>query len=745
MRYRFALPAGASLIFLFGPSAFSAEAVLPEITVAEPRAAAADQQFLQTIENVTAEQMNHTVNVVDTEDAIKYLPSLFVRKRNFGDTQPVLATRTWGVNASARSLVYADGVLLSALIANNNSIGAPRWGLVAPEEIERIDVLYGPFAAAYAGNSMGVVMEIATRMPRQFEASVSQTEAWQDFDQYGTRDTYRTSQTAATLGNRVGDLSWWFSFNHQDSESQPLSYVTAATQPATTTGGYAERNKLGAAANVYGASGLLHTVMDNAKVKFAYDLSPTLQVSYLYGYWSNDGHASAETYLRDGAGTSTYGGLASFGSGQYTIDQQHDMHALSLKSNSGGAWDWEAVATRYAMGHDIQRTPNTVGAGLALPVAGRISLMEGTGWNTQDFKGIYRSEARWHELSFGYHRDEYELENVTWNTLNWASGRDFTARVSEGDGKTETQALWVQDMWQLNHGAKATLGGRWERWRAFDGYNFSATGSTSVMQPELKASRFSPKASLAWEATPDWLVTTSLAKAYRFPTTAELYQLVTSGSQVFVPNPNLKPENVLAAEVAFERALTKGRLRISFFGEEVRDALIGQTTIFNGANTTITTNVDKVRTTGVELVAQRDDTFMRGLDISGSLTYADAEIVSNPGWQSTTGTTSTGKHTPYVPDWRATLVGTYRANENLSATVAARYSGKVWSTMDNTDVHGTTYQGFEGYFVVDAKLNYRIDSHWNVAAGIDNLNNDKYFLFHPFPQRTLVLNVKYRH
>ena len=45
---------------------------------------------------------------IDTEDAVKYMPSLFVRKRNDGDNQPVLATRTWGLNSSARTLVYAD-------------------------------------------------------------------------------------------------------------------------------------------------------------------------------------------------------------------------------------------------------------------------------------------------------------------------------------------------------------------------------------------------------------------------------------------------------------------------------------------------------------------------------------------------------------------------------------------------------------------------------------------------------------
>jgi outer membrane receptor for ferric coprogen and ferric-rhodotorulic acid len=44
----------------------------------------------------------------------------------------------------------------------------------------------------------------------------------------------------------------------------------------------------------------------------------------------------------------------------------------------------------------------------------------------------------------------------------------------------------------------------------------------------------------------------------------------------------------------------------------------------------------------------------------------------------------------------------------------------------------------DGYFVVDARVNYLLDSHWNAALGIDNLNDRKYFLFHPFPQRSVV-------
>src|SRR5678815_4068102 len=99
---------------------------------------------LPAIASITAKKVEETVNLIDTEDAVKYLPSVFLRKRNNGDTQATMGTRVWGVSSSARSLIFADGVPLTALLANNNTIGGPRWGLVSPPEIRRIDMMMGP-------------------------------------------------------------------------------------------------------------------------------------------------------------------------------------------------------------------------------------------------------------------------------------------------------------------------------------------------------------------------------------------------------------------------------------------------------------------------------------------------------------------------------------------------------------------------------------------------------------------------
>ncbi len=714
-----------------------------------------------TTESTTAQKIMETINVVDTEDAVKYMPSLFVRKRNYGDTQPVMATRTWGVGSSARSLVYADGVLLTALVANNNSIGAPRWGMVAPEEIERIDVMYGPFSAAYSGNSMGAVMEITTRMPKKFEATISQTLAQQSYNQYGTNKSLPTSQTSALLGDRQGDLSYWVSLNHQDSYSQPLSFITAtavntmtpSAQPAGTVGGYlTEKNKLGQFAGVYGAGGMLHTVMDNFKVKAAYDFSPTVTANYTFGLWSNDAVSSVESYLKTAAGLSTYGGQAGFATSTYQLYQQHSMHSITGKSNTQGVFDWEAVASLYRVDKDQQKSSNGVGVLTALLPAGKLAVLDGTGWNSLDLKGIWRPDGKpgEHEVSFGAHKNAEQLTQITYNDALWTAGIPTTV-FTAAKGKTKTDAYWLQDVWKFAAGFKATLGGRYEQWQASDGYNFS--GVTAKQQLARNEANFSPKASLAWNASEDWLVTGSLGKATRYPTVQELYQLVAVGPTTTNPNPNLRPEQVMSEELAFERGLDDGKLRISLFQEDVKDALISQTNAVVGVATPVTfvTNVDKVRNRGVELAYQQNHVWTNPLELQGSMTFVDSQILADTGWRSS-GTVANGlpivtsvagKHAPNVPNVRATLVATWHSNEQLSSTLGIRYSGKQYSTLDNIDAVSNVYGSFDSFLVTDIRAQYKFDKGLVGAVGIDNLLNYKYTLFHSFPQRTLIATLKY--
>ena len=190
-------------------------------------------QIPTTIEGVTREQIEHSINATDSEDALKYLPSLLVRKRYIGDyNHAVLSTRASGTGNPARSMVFADGILLSNYLGNGPT-NAPRWMLVTPEEIERVDVLYGPFSAAYAGNSVGAVVDYVTRMPTKFEAHGQVSYQHQPFDLYNTSGTYGGKQVSTSVGNKNGDWSWFLNFNKTDSEGQPLTFPTRLVSAGT--------------------------------------------------------------------------------------------------------------------------------------------------------------------------------------------------------------------------------------------------------------------------------------------------------------------------------------------------------------------------------------------------------------------------------------------------------------------------------------------------------------------------------
>jgi len=718
--------------------------------------------------SITAKQIDETINLKDPEDAIKYFPSLFVRKRNDGDNQAVLATRSWGLNSSARTLIYDDDLLVSALIGNNNSGASPHWNLVSPESIARIDFLNGPYSAAYPGNSIGGVLLITSKMPDHLVEILKETTSVQPWNQYGTKDTYVSSQTTAALGDRNGALSWLVSANFQDGYQQPLTYTTNGSIPAGTSGTFPALNKQGVVADVVGTGALIHTQQTAANVRLAYDVTPLVQATYALGVWNNIQTSNPQTYLTSTAtGAPTFGGVSSFASNKYSWDQTHLSNAVSLKSDTRGTYDFDLSASSYNYLQDIMYNPFTVAAaGVGFSEIGKVTRNDGTNWQNADAKGIWRPFGYDgpQEISFGIHGDRYFFDNPTYQSSIWnATTSTGTGQLySEGEGETRTGALWAQDAWKIQPNLKLTLGGRLETWQAQDGFNLNTTTSaagaitstSTVNQPGESSTNFSPKASLSYDPNKDWNVTANFGEAYRYPTVTELYQNISVNGVATFANPNLTPEQDLNGELNIERHWNDGRIRLTLFEERTNNAIISQTNLatnpVTGAQVPTTTigNVAAIRMQGVELSAEKNNVLITGLQLFGSVTYVDSRILSDPTWAGTnplTGLPDTvvGNRVPYVPDWRAKFGVTYRPNESWAYTIAARYSGKQYSTLDNTDIVSHVYGAFDDYFVVDMKVHYNATRNFAFDFGIDNLFNEQYFLFHPFPGRTYVFAGKY--
>jgi iron complex outermembrane recepter protein len=733
------------------------------VTITSGRPTSLPAQIPTTIEGLTGAQIEQTVNATDAEDALKYLPSLNVRKRYIGDyNHAVLASRATGTDRSARSLVYADGIPLANLLGNGANY-TPRWGLVTPEEIERVDVLYGPYSAVYSGNSVGAVVDFQTRMPTQFEAHAKVGVATSDFAQYGTQGNFSGNQASASLGSRSGDWSWFVNMNRLDSDGQPLVFPaklvsagTVSTAGTPVTGAILDKNPQNADWLVLGSTTQYHTVQEHVKGKLAYDFSPTVRVSYTLGWWSNTATSMGQSYLRDatvnGAGNPVYSGNVDINGRQYTLANtdistnrarlEHVIHGLSLKSNTQGVLDYEVAASLYSYAKDESRAPT-----VALPAAlnggaGRITDMAGTGWNTLALKGTWRPDVattRAHVVDFGYQREAYQLRTTVSDTADWINAAP-AARFSAFNGNTSLQSLYAQDSWKFARDWRTTLGGRFEQWRAYGGELGSATSLLGLA--ERKETHFSPKAAIAHQLTPVWALKAATGRAVRMPTVAELYQGSVTANAIVNNDPNLKPERAWSTEFSAERDLGNGLLRTTVFHEDTRDALYSQTNFSVLPTVTNIQNIDRIRTVGLELAYSASDVGttwgVKGLDLSSSLTYADAKITANA-----KNPASVGKRAPRVPDWRASFVATYKPTETWSTSVGLRYSGTQYSQLDNSDTNGMTYQGVSSYLVADVRARYRVAKQWTASVGIDNLNNATYWAFHPYTQRTFVAELKF--
>lgn len=718
-----------------------------------------------TMEGIKAEQIETNINATDSEDALKYFPSLLVRKRYIGDyNHAVLSSRASGTGNSVRSAVYADGILLSNYLGNGATY-APRWGLVTPEEIERADVMYGPFSAAYPGNSVGAVVDFVTRMPKTFEAHAQTGFYVQPFELYATHETYKSYQTSVSVGDRSGNWSWWFDVNRTDSHGQPLTFPTrylSTSNPApnavVVNGAVNGLDRTNTPWLLLGTATEYHTIQDHAKLKLAYDFSPTLRASYLLGYWQNSSEGRPQSYLTNAStGSAVYSGPVSINGKGYVLsasdfnmsneDLTHVMHGLSLKSNTRGTWDWEAAASLYTYSKDQQRAATTALPNALTGGAGTIQDQNGTGWNTLALKGIWRPQGirGEHIVDFGVQQEDYKLRILKSAIAgNWISD-SAGALVNDVGGRAQVRSVFAQDRWAWNPNWQAVLGLRLENWSTYDGFTrFSATSAANTNYASRKETYVSPKAALSYQLSDDTVLKASTGRAVRMPTVSELYGATSTTNSQYVNDPNLKPERSWTTELSAEKDFGKAVLRLTLFSENVHDSLYSQTTFDPVANQNISRvqNIARMETYGAELAYTGTDVIKNGLDLGGSVTYADSRIKDNLGFVSIPGDTI-GKYQPRVPVWRATGLLTYRFDEKLSATFGVRYSGKQYSTLNNVDVNGYAYQGSSQYFTTDVRVHYRLAKQWSAAFGIDNLNNYQYWNFHPYPQRTYGAELKF--
>ncbi len=734
------------------------------------RAAQTNPSSLLTQEDMVA------INATTTEDLVKYEPSLVIRKRYIGDANGTLGMRGSNMFATPRAMVFADGVPLHYLLQTRWN-GAPRWTLVSASEIAQVEVLYGPFSAEYSGNAMGGVVLIETAIPQKRQVHIDLDYFAQDFSAYGYQGTLAGNKSFFSYGDKLGDLSLYFSYNRLANDSQPMTFYfdqdkdhskpkvqQQFANPSQVTGFITDQDVYGKPAYYFGDTGVEQALTNNYKLKLGYDWSNWSSLLNLAYEDRNTLRDSANTYLRDSEGNPVWSGnltqdglwlsVPAARLGVSDLNRRSLSTGLRLKGDLGDNTRLEANISDFRILEDNTRASSAALQDPSFNGSGQTSNFHDTGWQTLDAKLVMDDVGQESmgidglQLVTGLRHEAYELNLDQYNSSNWAAG-DNNGYTSRSGGKTQINAAFVQANWALSERWDLALGGRYERWQSEGGY-FTSKSAPDALVPVADNSRnqFSPKFALGFAPADSWQLRYSLARAYRFPIVEELFSQSASYTAAVEARPDLKPENGLHHNLMLEKQFDGGYGRINLFSETVRDAIESQTTILPSgspvASVTTFSAVGRVDTNGVELILNRYGWLRPELDVRFNLTYTKSIIADNSTAEGANPASSIeGNDYPRIPRWRSNLMLTYHLSDCWDLSGNWQYADKSFGRLDNTDTAEQVMGAQDGYSRLGLKTTYQLSSELKLGLGVDNLTNEMSYVAHPWPGRTWFANLSY--
>ncbi|TDW60162.1 hemoglobin/transferrin/lactoferrin receptor protein [Oceanimonas baumannii] len=211
-----------------------------------------------------------------------------------------------------------------------------------------------------------------------------------------------------------------------------------------------------------------------------------------------------------------------------------------------------------------------------------------TDYRTLGLSLVNRSQLDWGKLTYGL--DGYQDKSQ--------GSREGANRPTPADGRSDIIGSFVQ--------VEVPLGDAWLLLPALR-YDHFSTEAKNLAGSKRSESELSTSLALSWQAT-DWLeVIARYDEAFRAPTSEELYTSGTHfslgpiGNNVFVPNPDLRPEKAASKELivraGFDDVLADNdslRLSASMFRNDVDD-FIEQKVIMDFRNGVFETRYDNVQ------------------------------------------------------------------------------------------------------------------------------------------------------
>ncbi|MDD5405580.1 MAG: TonB-dependent receptor [Sulfurovaceae bacterium] len=661
-------------------------------------------------------------SVLRADEAIKEVAGVYVRAD--GDHTP----NSWSNSVTLRGIpmYYRTAVLIDGISLNNAFSSGVNWSNIPVDDIEKIEVVKGPFSSLYGGNAMSGVINIITKEPIKREVIIKTGYGSNDFKNL---DILYKDKITDKLG---------ISLNFNDKSSDGYINELVVKTPTAGTGGIpvfgAQKtiDPTGKTVYVVGDKGKKPWHENNEGIKLFYDFNDYTKAVFGYSH-HNDAtdFDSFNTYLTNTSGDPIFSGTVQLDPTSKTSLSEKDF----LFGPTGEKTDRYTLSYETKILDDVNVKFNT-----SYSKYGYWYISQATGATSTGGPGTYTdipnntaygslqfnfSFGDTHYIVIGTDANRNELAKKVNVLPNWTDDEAKTTLNSESNGNSTTKAIYIQDTIDITNQLVAYVGGRYDTWKTSGNY-IDYTKATTTIYPEREDSQFSPKVSLVY--TPDEHTTfrTSAGQAFRAPSLSDLYSSFYAGNKLYQGSPDLKPETLTSWEIGYEHIFdTNTHFKTTYYENYLKD-LMYTTDISTTLNEK--RNAGKAEIKGIELEVQQE--LYDGLNAFANVTFNHTEITENKNNPSIV-----GKRVTYVPE-RQFNIGINGKQGDWSGSIMGSYVDDITTKDDNSDIYKSTYGGYESYFTANAKLQYQLKKWVAVSLAVNNIFDREYYQSSLTPGRT---------
>ncbi len=695
---------------------------LEDIVVTATRTEKEISESPASVSVVTKEDIEKR-NIKSIDEAVNTIPGVYNPRNIKGGVMDSLGNGGFtirGVPGANRALFMMDGVVLNDSYSGSqyNDLG------ISPDNVERIEVVRGPFSSLYGGYAMGGVVNIITKMPEKREI-ILKTGYGSGFNRGEAPDDLKTFYLS--YGDKFNDkLSLFTSFGHKETNGYPADLNVQSSKPtAGITGWTQTTNPQGDTRYLIGDRGDKTWRDDTFTLKAGYDFTEKSKLTFLYTrYFVDIDYDEPHSYLKDASGNTvwSYGSVkeASFVNPGTPLTIEKNISSLSYETYLSDAFLKATVG--MAGGGDYQYISADAGTATRSGGPGQINNTSSDSYNAdlQCTVPLWGSHIFTIGSSFQHSQAGTEKHNMT----DWTDQNSETALVSEAKGKSRTYALFLQDEIMILNNLSIYPGFRYDWWETYDGY-FDQAGATGYPQNYDSKSKaaLSPKLAAVYKPFEMTALRSSAGMAFRPPSVYELYSVYIGRGVTTLANPDLEPETNTAWDMGVSQGLWKGaKVGVTYFENYLKDLIYTQTI---SSTLRERKNVGKAESKGVEIEAeQRFDKWLR---LFANYTHTDAVIKENAAKQEIV-----GKKLVWFPEHMFSA-GADLEEGPFSVSLVGRYVSKRYSNDANTDQENNVWTSYDPYFVADAKVSYKLTKFASLSFSVDNIFNSDYYSYFKAP------------